>query len=67
LLGAPYPRCKQRGITGAPVRPFGATAKIVRLHVMNNSGNIFLFTAAASRGVLNRIGFAEINFIIQLI
>jgi len=33
LLGAPYPRRKQRGITGAPARPFGAAAKIGRLLV----------------------------------
>jgi hypothetical protein len=34
LLGAPYPRRKRRGITGAPARPFGAAAKIGRLLVM---------------------------------
>jgi hypothetical protein len=28
LLGAPYPRYKQRGITGAPTRPFGAPQKL---------------------------------------
>jgi hypothetical protein len=59
LLGAPYPRRKQRGITGAPARPFGAAAKIARLQAINNSRNTLPFTAAASRRVINRIGFAN--------
>jgi hypothetical protein len=40
LLGAPYPRSKLTGYTGAPVRPFGATAKITRPRTINNSRNI---------------------------
>jgi hypothetical protein len=61
LLGAPHPRRKQRGITGAPARPFGAAAKIARLQAISNSRNTLPFTTAASRRVLNRIGFANKN------
>ncbi|MDR2923403.1 MAG: hypothetical protein LBU85_08700, partial [Treponema sp.] len=52
LLGAPYPRCKQRGITGAPARPLrGRPQKLENFMLRYNQKHRLLSAGAELRGI----------------